>query len=311
MRSDIIGATKGTFCMGQLPQQPAGRALSNILTVDLEDWYHGLELPVSSWPEYESRIKRCTERLCEIFEQAGVRATFFVLGDVAERNPRLVEWISGLGHEVATHGYYHRFIYRQAPAQFAQELRRSIDLLENITGKAVLGHRAAFFSITTDSLWALEILAQAGLQYDSSIFPVYNYRYGIPSAPRRPFTLEFAGAKLLEVPLSTWRLFGLNVPVAGGAYFRLWPYILTRAALRTLNRAGTFGVFYIHPWELDAQQPRIRIARRLAATRYCGLGRTEDRLRKLLGDFRFAPAAEVLALAEPTRDKEALLCAAS
>jgi polysaccharide deacetylase family protein (PEP-CTERM system associated) len=284
-------------------QHSSGGVISNILTVDLEDWYHGIELSSASWPNYESRIRKCTERLCEIFEEADVRATFFVLGDVAERDPQLVEWISRMGHEVATHGYYHRFVYDQTPSEFALELRRSIELIEDATGKPVLGHRAAFFSITRASWWALEILAEAGLRYDSSIFPVFNYRYGIPTAPRRPFSLPFRGAELLEVPLSTVRLFGLNVPVAGGAYFRIWPYSFTRAAIRHLNRTGLSAVVYLHPWELDPQQPRVRLPRRIALTRYYSLDQTEGKLRRLLRDFQFGPASEVLGLEKAGRDQ--------
>ena len=272
------------------------RGLSNIFTVDLEDWYHGLELPRCSWARFEDRVQAWTEHLCGILEEAKTRATFFVLGHVAERHPRLVEWVSDQGHEIATHGYSHQFVYKQEPLEFAAELRRSICLLEDITGRPVLGHRAAFFSITRRSLWALELLAEAGLRYDSSIFPVYNYRYGMPRAPRNPFVLRNGSGPLIELPLSTVRVCGVNLPVAGGAYFRLWPYAFTRAALRRLNRCGKNGVFYIHPWELDAEQPRIPVAGRIGFTRYHRLAQTEGRLRRLLSDFEFAPAKTVLCL---------------
>jgi polysaccharide deacetylase family protein (PEP-CTERM system associated) len=266
----------------------------NALTIDFEDWYQGLEIPHTDWAQYQDRIGRSGRRLLEILAAAGVQATFFVLGYVAERHPDLVKEIRAAGHEIGTHGYSHTLIYRQTPALFREELTRSVRALEDLTGERVLGHRAPFFSITKQSLWALDILRELGLRYDSSIFPVKNYRYGIEDAPRWPYALEGNGQPLAEFPITTWRVLGVNVPVAGGAYFRIYPYLFTKLALEAVGRAGQPLVFYLHPWEIDPEHPRIPLPRRIAATHYFNLGATESRLRRLLRDFRFAPMSRVL-----------------
>jgi polysaccharide deacetylase family protein (PEP-CTERM system associated) len=268
--------------------------ITNALTIDFEDWYHGLEIPHAKWLDYEDRIVPVGRRLLELLGAAGVRATFFVLGHVAERHPHLVRQIAAAGHEIGTHGYYHTFVYRQTPRLFRSELGQSIKLLEDLAGKKVLGHRAPFFSITRKSLWALEILGEFGIRYDSSIFPVRNYRYGIDDAPRWPHELATKGWTLKEFPISTWRLRRRNFPVAGGAYFRLYPYAFTRFAFRSINRQGFPAVFYLHPWEIDPTHPRIPLPRRIAFTHYTNLGSTEGRLRRLLREFAFAPMGEVL-----------------
>ena len=270
----------------------------NALTVDLEDWYQGLEIPRERWGGYESRVVSAVRRLLALFAERDVRATFFALGDVAERQPDLVKEISDTGHEIGTHGESHEFVYRLNPELFRAEMNRMVGMLHELTGKTVLGHRAPFFSITKHSLWALDVLADVGFRYDSSIFPVRNYRYGIVDAPRWPYRVEAAGGRsLLEFPISTWRVMGTNVPIAGGAYFRIYPYVFTRFALRSINRGGHPAVFYLHPWEVDPDHPRIPVPRRIAATHYFNLSATEGRLRRLLRDFRFAPMSEVLGVA--------------
>jgi len=266
----------------------------NALTVDFEDWYQGLEIPHTRWEGYEDRIVPSTRRLLQVFREAGARATFFVLGTTAERHPELITEMAGLGHEIATHGWSHTFVYRMSPDGFRAELERSLALLSSLAGRQVIGHRAPFFSITNESLWALDILAKLGIRYDSSIFPVWNYRYGIVGAPRWPYTIGEGAHALREFPVTTWKLLGNNVPVAGGAYFRIYPYALTRHVYRSINRQGRPVSFYIHPWELDVDQPRIPLPARIAATHYANLGSTEPRLRQLLRDFRFAPMSEVL-----------------
>jgi polysaccharide deacetylase family protein (PEP-CTERM system associated) len=264
------------------------------LTIDFEDWYQGLEIPCSDWGQFEDRIGRSGRRLLELLAAAGTRATFFILGYVAERHPDLVREIQAAGHEIGTHGYSHTLIYRQTQAVFREELTRSVRVLEDLTGARVLGHRAPFFSITKDSLWALDVLRELGLRYDSSIFPVKNYRYGIDDFPRWPLQLDGTGPPLTEFPITTWRVFGLNVPVAGGAYFRIYPYAFTRLALRAAASGARPIVFYLHPWEIDPEHPRIQLPRRIATTHYFNLGATQGRLRRLLGDFHFAPMSEVL-----------------
>jgi len=267
--------------------------VKNALTVDFEDWYQGLEIPPGEWDRFEDRIPESGRRTLSLLAEARVHGTFFVLGAVAERHPELVREIAAGGHEIATHGWSHALIYKMTPATFRSELERSILLLQDLSGQAIIGHRAPFFSITRQSLWALDILGELGIRYDSSIYPVLNYRYGIEDSPRWPYRV--AGEhSLTEFPISTWRVLGRNVPIAGGAYFRIYPYAVTRMGFRSLNRQGQSAVFYIHPWELDPEHPRIPVPRRIALTHYANLKATEGRLRRLLRDFRFAPMKEVL-----------------
>ena len=268
--------------------------VTNALTIDFEDWYQGLEIPPEQWDAYEDRIVPVGRRLLELLDQANVRATFFVLGAVAERHPEIVREIASAGHEIGTHGLSHTLIYRQKPECFRAELERSMRVLTELTGAPVLGHRAPFFSITRESLWALDILVELGIRYDSSIFPVRNYRYGIEDAPRWPYRIAIGDRELQEFPLSTLKLRGLNLPVAGGAYFRIYPYQFTRRVFQSINRQGHPVVFYLHPWEMDPEHPRLRLPRRIALTHYFRLDATADRLRRLLRDFRFAPMKDVL-----------------
>ena len=266
----------------------------NALTIDLEDWYQGVQVDPRRWATFEDRVAPVTERLLDLLARARVRATFFTLGHVAERHPELVRAVASAGHEVASHGWSHSLVYEQSPEEFEAELRRSKELLEELSGRPVLGHRAAFFSITERSRWALPILARAGIRYDSSIFPVRNWRYGNAGAPRWPHAIDTGAGTLEEFPLSTVAIRGRTVPVGGGAYFRIYPYALTRRALRSINARGRPAAFYLHPWELDPNHPRIPLPRRVAATHYFNLRATEPRLRRLLGDFAFAPMKEVL-----------------
>ena len=273
----------------------------HVFTVDVEDWYQGLDLDMNEWARFAPRLETGLSRLLELLGAHDVRATFFVVGWQADRTPALVREIARQGHEIACHGYSHRFVYRLNRAEFREEVRRSRGILEAIVGEPVVGFRAPFFSITADALWALDVLVEEGFHYDSSIFPVWNHRYGIPGAARRPglFTTP-SGAALFEIPLSTVRFraagLGLNVPVSGGAYFRLYPYRLTRALIRRLEGSGERMVFYVHPWEYDPTHPRIRLAHPLSQlTHYVNLDTMADRTRRLLGDFRFVPIREAFA----------------
>jgi polysaccharide deacetylase family protein (PEP-CTERM system associated) len=265
----------------------------NALTIDLEDWYQGLQIPMADWSPYEDRVVPATERLLALLSEAQVKATFFTLGFVAKQHPELVRRVADEGHEIATHGYSHSLIYELEPAQFRDELRRSVGVLEELSGQAVLGHRAPFFSITKRSLWALDILAEEGFRYDSSIFPVRNWRYGIEDAPRWPHR-PIAGMEMIEFPMSTCRIRDRNLPMTGGAYFRIYPYALSRWLLDAINRQGRPGVFYLHPWELDPGHPRIELPRKVAMTHYFNLRSTKERLTRLLRDFSFAPMREVI-----------------
>jgi polysaccharide deacetylase family protein (PEP-CTERM system associated) len=276
-------------------------SVPNALTVDVEDYFHVSALASSihrdSWSSRESRVVRNTHRLLDLFEQFGVRGTFFVLGWVAERYPQLVRDIAARGHEVACHGYSHRLVYEQSAEEFGEETLRSKTLLEDITGSAVLGYRAASYSIVRKSLWALDTLAKLGFAYDSSIFPVRHDRYGIPDAERGPHRLSTPGGKVIvEWPLSTATVAGFRLPVSGGGYFRLLPYWVTRWGLASINRRERWPfVFYLHPWEIDPGQPRVYANWLSRFRHYTNLEKCEERLRRLLGDFRFGPAKDGLA----------------
>ena len=270
----------------------AARGLQDVFTVDFEDWYQGIELARADWDRFESRIEVGTCRLLDLLDAADTRATFFVLGTAAEQAPDLVREIAHRGHEIGTHGYGHEFVYRLGADLFRADLERSLEVLGRLVDTPIRGHRAPYFSITRASPWAFDVLQECGITYDSSVFPVQNYRYGIADAPR--FTHEVRPG-LLELPPSTWRVAGRNVPVAGGAYFRLLPYTLTRFGLRRARAEGEPAVFYLHPWELDPDHPRLPLPRRVALTHYHNLSGTQARLRKLLAEFDFAPAGAVLA----------------
>ena len=272
----------------------------NALSFDVEEYFHaevfsGVVRP-EEWPTLESRVVAATERLLGLLEEAGTRATFFVLGWVAERHPALVRAIQAGGHELASHGYSHRMTTKLTPAQFAADIRRGRATIEDAAGEAVIGYRAPTFSVVRETLWSLKVLAEAGFRYDSSIFPIVHDRYGIPDAPRFPHRLAFGPTlELVEFPLSTIRFFRGRLPVAGGGYFRLFPYWLTRRAIRHLNRKeGKPAMVYLHPWELDPGQPRLPVGRRAHLRHTLNMRSTESRLRRLLRDFRFGPVRDVL-----------------
>ena len=258
-------------------------------TVDFEDWYQGLEIDMDEWDRFAPRVERGLAILLDLLEVSGTRATFFVLGYQAERTPALIAEVAKRGHEIASHGWSHRFVYRIGRDAFREELRRSKTVLEDITGVEVNGYRAPFFSLTKQSLWAFDILFEEGFRYDSSVFPVINYRYGIPGARRTAAPLSTpSGATLLEIPLSTLRVPRLTIPMSGGGYFRLYPYALTRAMVRQLHRRNEPLVFYVHPWEFDVDHPRIRMPGRVAQfTHYHKLGSMAPKTQRLLQDFRF------------------------
>jgi len=270
------------------------------MTIDVEDYFHvsvfDRVLPRSSWDSMESRVVANTERLLDLFDEHAVRGTFFVLGWVAERFPDLVRSIAARGHELASHGYAHRLVYEQTPDIFRDDVRRAKGLIEDISGRKVKGYRAPSFSVTERSLWALDVLLEEGHRYDASIFPIRHDRYGIPDAPRWPHPMTRSGGELFEVPGSTVRLGGTNVPVAGGGYFRILPYAWTRWGIARLNQLeGQPAIFYLHPWEIDPQQPRLRASALGRFRHYRNLHLTERRLRALMRDFAFGRLDDVLA----------------
>lgn len=270
------------------------------MSVDVEDYFHVAALSEAisrdDWDSMNARVDANTRRLLDLFDRSRTRATFFVLGWVAERYPALVREISERGHEVACHGFSHKLVYQQSPAEFREETRRSKAILEDLTAQSVQGYRAASYSITPQSQWALDILCEEGFVYDSSIFPVRHDLYGMPGAERFPHMLRApSGAEIVEFPPSTARLFGQNVPAAGGGYFRLYPYALSRWLMRRVNETEKQPtVFYLHPWEVDPDQPQVDVGWRSRFRHYNNLGKCEARLGRLLGDFRFGTVKSVL-----------------
>jgi len=272
----------------------------NAMSIDVEDYFHvsvfdGI-VPRAEWERMESRVVANTTRMLEIFDEFSVRSTFFVIGWVAERHPDLVRAIARRGHEIASHGFAHRLVYDQTPAAFRADVRRAKQLLEDVSGRPVIGYRAPSYSITARSLWALDVLLEEGYQYDSSIFPIRHDRYGIPLSGRQPYAIERTGGTLVEVPGSTTQVGPLNLPVAGGGYFRILPYWWTRWGIERVNRMERRPVvFYLHPWEIDPEQPRLRAGSLGRFRHYRNLHQTELRLRRLLREFRFDTVENVAA----------------
>lgn len=268
-------------------------AITNFLSVDVEDYFQvaAFEKIISpvDWDKYECRVVANTVTILDLFARYNVKATFFIVGWIAERYPDLVMEIDRLGHDIGCHSYWHRKIYGLTPGEFRKDTQQAKDILENIINKPVLGYRAPSYSITKESLWALDILAELGFRYDSSIFPVHHDNYGIPDAPRFSYTLEHG--QMVEYPISTVKLPGINLPIAGGGYFRLFPYWFTSNALKWINKRDRKPfVFYLHPWEVDPAQPRIKDAGAKSRFRhYLNLDKTLGRLDRLLQEFRFAP----------------------
>ena len=274
--------------------------MRNAFTVDVEDYFQveGFAdvIDRKSWDGFHTRVRESTATLLEMLAQRDVRATFFVLGWVARKHPEIVRELAAAGHEIASHGMSHRLIYTQTPVEFQRETRDAKALLEDLCQRPVMGYRAATYSITRRSLWALDILCEEGFRYDSSIFPMRHDRYGIPGAEPRPHVLTTpGGGQLVEFPISVLRYGGAKIPVGGGGYFRLFPYRFTRWALRRLNRQQQEFVFYVHPWEVDPEQPRVRAASALSRFRhYLNLGRCAQRIGRLLDDFEFDTMHAVL-----------------
>lgn len=275
--------------------------LRNAMTVDVEDYFHVAALAdsirCSDWAGMEYRAEANTHKLLALFGENRLHATFFILGWIAQRSPALIREIHDAGHEIACHGMSHELVYRQTPEQFRAETRDSKALLEDIIGAPVRGYRAASWSITRRSLWALDVLHDLGFEYDSSIFPIHHDLYGIPDAPRRPSLIATpAGRKIVEFPPSTAQMLGVRVPVAGGGYFRLLPYWLTRHGLRQINGEDRQAfIFYLHPWEVDPEQPRVRAGWLSRFRHYTNLRKTHGRLQRLIGEFQFTTVRNVLA----------------
>jgi len=273
--------------------------LLNSITVDVEDYFQteamAASVPRCDWDRMPSRIERNTEQLFELFASHGVRGTFFFLGWVAKRFPSLVRQAARWGHELGCHSYWHRLVYRLSPEEFREDTRKAKGAVEDAAGVRVDGYRAPSFSLVKGTEWAQEILGELGFLYDSSVCPVNHDLYGNPDAPRIPHRIA-AGA-LLEFPVATLSVGGHNFPVGGGGYLRLLPYAYTRWGLSLLNQEEcSRAIVYLHPWEIDPEQPRLPASLRSRFRQYTGLGTTAEKLKRLLKDFRFAPIAESFSL---------------
>ena len=270
-------------------------------SVDVEDYFHVEAfrhvVDPADWGSMEQRVEPNTRRLLGLLNEFDVKATFFVLGWVAERRPNLVKDILEAGHEVGIHGYDHRPITTMTPSGFREDIRRAKGIVEDITGQPVLGYRAPTYSVVKDTLWALDVMLEEGLRYDSSIFPIVHDRYGIPDAQRYPWVEERGDDRPSEFPISTIRLVGRNLPFVGGGYLRLLPMPYVRWGMRRVIRSeGRPTMVYVHPWEIDPGQPVIKVGRLARVRHYHGLSRVEDRLRELLREFRFDTVRSVLGL---------------
>ncbi|MGA1863742.1 MAG: XrtA system polysaccharide deacetylase [bacterium] len=299
----------------------------NLLTIDIEDYFQvsnfSKVIKFSDWSKYECRVERNTFSVLKLLNEYNIKATFFILGWIAERYPKLIDTIHREGHEISSHGYDHKLLTLKSREEFREDLRKSKRILEDIIGKDVIGYRAPSFSLNRKSLWALEILKDEGFKYDSSILPIHNYHFGASKKLRFPFILNGSLSNaldcpkiiskiikpfdpkyplnlpnefIIEFPASTIRIFTNNFPIAGGGYFRLFPYQLTRWGLKKINEKEKKPfIFYIHPWEFDKDQPVIRSASSLSKFRhYININKTEKKLKKLLIDFNFSRVRDVL-----------------
>jgi len=264
---------------------------TNILTIDVEDWY--MDTDISTWDSYEDRIVQSTLKILNMLDKSNTRATFFVVGYVAEHHPELIEDIKDRGHEIATHGYSHTSIRKQTPSEFEEDLLKSIRILRKITKEKISGHRACQFSIVEETSWAIGVLKKNGLKYDSSVFPVKTHLYGVPDAPLYPYHIASSNIKIdnpeedfFEYPLSVYKIpvVHKNIPIAGGFYLRVIPYWFIKHGVKKINKMNQPAIFYIHPWEFDPKQPRIK---ELKWYHYYNLFNTEKKFKRLLKDFRF------------------------
>ncbi|NUM34200.1 MAG: DUF3473 domain-containing protein [Candidatus Brocadiae bacterium] len=280
----------------------------NAFSVDVEDYFQVSNfnsfINPDSWKNFSLRVHKNMENILKLLDQFSVKGTFFILGWLAQKLPQMIVDIHREGHEIACHGYQHELVYDLGPEGFRQDIKKAKAILQDISGQEVIGYRAPSYSITNDSLWALAILQEEGFLYDSSIFPVYHPRYGIPGSPRHPYVYSINQAKLYEFPPATLKLGKFHLPVAGGGYFRLFPYDFTRWAMKKINHEGYPFVFYMHPWEIDPKQPRFENAKMMHRFRhYLNLSKTKGRLQKLLQDFHFGTMKEMF-----TANSQSVLC---
>lgn len=267
--------------------------MKNALSIDLEDWYQGmLQISNTDWGSFEDRIEESLGVVLGMLKRYDTKATFFVLGYIAEKFPNAIKAISGNGHEVASHGFSHRPVYEQTKAQFKADIEHSKKAIEAVIGKKVLGYRAPFFSITKKTLWALDVLRDAGFKYDSSIFPTKNFLYGIPDAPHTIHMVADGG--LTEYPLSVVKRMGFTMPVCGGFYMRALPYTMMKRGITAFNKEKGPAVVYFHPWELDTGKPRIRMPLKWKVIHEYNIKGMKKKIENLLRDFKFTTIEEVI-----------------
>jgi polysaccharide deacetylase family protein (PEP-CTERM system associated) len=265
--------------------------IEHLFTVDVEDYFQvnafEASVPRTSWDSYSTRVEANVDVLLQLLDQRGAKGTFFTLGWIAGKHPEMVRRIAQGGHEIASHGWWHRKVTGMSPAEFREDVRSSKAILEDLSGERVLGYRAPSFSIVPGKEWAFDVLLEEGYAYDSSLFPIRRPDYGYPSCPGEAHFISRPAGTLLELPLATWTVAGVRVPAAGGGYFRQFPFALFRQAFRGLSARGESGMFYIHPWEVDPHQPRLPVSWLARLRHYRGLALTLPRLERLLEDFRF------------------------
>jgi polysaccharide deacetylase family protein (PEP-CTERM system associated) len=280
--------------------------VTHMLSFDVEEYFHVEAVAhcvkPEQWSAFEKRLPASVERVLNLLAEHDTRATFFILGWVAKNEPEVVKRIAAAGHEIASHGMNHQMLSRMTLEAFRADLLESKKTLEDLTGQKVVGYRAPTFSVMRLTAWAIDVLAEAGFEYDSSIFPVRHDRYGVPDAPTVPHTaLGPGGGKILELPPLVWRTLGTNVPVGGGGYLRLLPtWFLTTA----LTKRKSPGMIYLHPWELDAGQPELPLTRAARFRHRVNLDKTEGKLRKILSRFRFSSVRESLAAVRENSKEE-------
>lgn len=275
--------------------------ITHAMTVDVEDYFHvaafNKVINPDEWENWPCRVEANTNKLLQLFADSNIKITFFILGWVAERYPELVKAIHAQGHEIASHGYSHQLIYKQDQNVFREETAKSKRILEDLAQVQITGYRAASYSITRKSLWALDTLAELGFTWDSSIFPTRHDNYGIPGSPEEPYKIVTTSGKILtEFPLTTAKVFGQSVPAAGGGYFRQYPYALSRWLFeRASNNQTKPQIFYLHPWEIDPDQPRVPNASWFSNFRhYTNLSRCLPRLERMIDDFQFGTISQSL-----------------
>lgn len=275
--------------------------MKNAFTIDVEDYFQvsafEKNIPKDRWESYPHRVEDNTLRMLDMLASRDIRATFFILGWVAEKYPSLVQRIADQGHDIASHSYWHRLVYELTPDVFREDLRKSKQVLEDITGLEVTAYRAPSFSITKKSIWALDVLAEEGFRSDSSIFPIVHDRYGIPGAKQGIHQVTTKSGSLWEFPPSVRKILGYNLPVSGGGYFRIYPYWFSAQSFREVNRkANRPFMFYVHPWEIDPDQMRMDFAKGTTRFRhYVNLAGNEKKLERLLDDFEFTTMEAVIA----------------